>query len=166
MTLSGTRDQPSLTAAPHGVPLALRRPQSIHLFHLGSPDDAPDLVVLGIHSDDGKGMLALGPEASSPSRRLLATVDVIAVAPINADRDRHLELAAFTADGLVIIDRPEGADDLDDLEVSDPRAPLPAPRVAGQVAQLVAGEADGDGLDDLALLLGPSLYVYPSEGED
>lgn len=165
VTLAGTRDQPTLDASPMRSiePVDLRHPVSLHLFHLGAPGDAPDLVVLGTNADHSRGSVSLLPQAQSSGRSLLPEYDVIAVAPINADRDRELELAAFTDAGLLIVDRPEGSDD---LEVSEPRAPLPMPRVPGQVAQLVAGEADGDGLDDLALLLGSSVYVYPSEGVD
>lgn len=167
VALAGTRDQPTLDVSPPRSvePVGLRHPVSLHLFHLGAPDDAPDLVVLGTDVDRSRGLVSLLPQTESSGRPLLPEYDVIAVAPINADRDRELELAAFTDAGLVIVDRPAGREDTD-LEVSEPRAPLPMPRVPGQVAQLVAGEADGDGLDDLALLLGSSLYVYPSEGVD
>jgi len=152
------------------VPPELRRPTSIAVFDFGVPGQGPDLVVRAIVDSTLRGAaflwsdVALESGSATAAINLLPDEDVLAIVPLNADRDRHLELAALTMRGLFILDRLESEDQ--DIVVSEVLAPLPEPRIVGDTVTLIAGEVDGDGLDDLVLLFGRSLYVYPSQGED
>lgn len=162
-------DAASLSAFNRALPDDVSTLRSLHTLDFGAPGDGPDAIVLVARTAgaSGTGVLLFedlqaepGVSAADP-RALLQDETVFAVAPVNADLDRDLEIAALTSSGLVVVDR-RVEDDAETIAVlPDAAAPAPPGLDAAGVVQLVVGRLDEDDLDDLALLVGESVYLLP-----
>jgi hypothetical protein len=161
----GSRDDPSaIVASTTAVTGPHRRPVAVQLLDFDG-SGAPDVLMHfsgGGAAARGSLVLALDPSAESGAAfvELAADLDVVAMTVLNVDRDDAPEIAAMTQDGLWILDHRAGEDEPAWSAVAAFEAPVPW--VPGQSTRMVAGELDGDGIEDLALLWGESLFLIPA----
>lgn len=159
----GDRSAPQLLSKSVRLPGA-RRPTRVEVFDLdGSGLD--DVIVHVGRADDSGGSVVWLPDpdptdAALPDPQTLPFGDeIFAIVGANADRDARLELVALTAAGLVVLDFDASAGV---FSVSEEPVLVTPADVGTRPAVLAAGDADGDELTDLALLIGDAIYLYPA----
>lgn len=166
--VQGSRDAPrwasTASASAHGA----HSPTSVHVFDF---DDSglPDVVVhFATTSQDGPGTVQWWRDpvvgGDSPPAALVSLapeVEVWAATPINVDAQDDLELALLTPQGIRLLDfdaQGEPAVTLSMPVVSLPSVPDPDAR-----RDLVAGDINADGIEDLVLVLGDGIWLLPAE---
>ncbi len=161
----------TLQARTSSLPTMARSPTAVHVFDFDRSGQDDVLILLSERAGQRSGslLLVVDPDAGQPLDPasvvdLLPAFDVVAATPIDADADFPDEIAVMTTDGLLIVDTIPGQDP--PFTIGPALFDAPSEPPIGQPTQLVTGELDGDGLDDLALLWGPQLFLYPSVPTD
>ncbi len=133
-------------------------PLAVHVADVDG-SGAPDVLVLFEGSlqwwKDPQPGKAAPADALSP---LLVGEEVWAVTPIDVDAQTDLELAVLTPAGVAVLEFDAVGDPL-----PSPVIPLPLVPAPGDRRALIAGDIDGDGIDDLVLALGEGIWLYPTE---
>jgi hypothetical protein len=156
----GTRAAPVLTTTAAAVAGNVRAPTRVEVFDFDG-SGMPDVVVHFAGPGSLQWLVDPAPGAAVGTMLpLLPELEVLAAAAIDADADDGLELAVMTPDGLRIADYDAARQTA--LVVSEPAFGLPRAPVAGAFVSLVAGDADGDELTDLAFFVGDGVYLYPA----
>ncbi len=155
-----------LQTAALAVPGDPRRPTATSIVDLDL-DGRDDVLVHFSHAGAVRSgsvwwLPAADPATSAGAalQPLVADVDVLAATILNADADIHPELALWTSDGLRIADFDPAREP--SLEVSDVLVEATQSITGDEIVGLAAGDLDGDGLDDLALLVGDAIYLFPA----
>ncbi len=139
-----------------------RVPQSALLLDLDRDGREDALVLFAYQGRTRRGLLQLLPDVSAGERapvRLLESEDVLGIASIGADRDDDREVAVMTTSGIRILDYD---DDLEQIVASPVVVPIPDFEPEDGPYALRAADMNDDGLDDLILLYGQGLFVFPA----
>lgn len=162
--IGGSADAPSWTAeVVTGLPG--RRPTAVFVVDFDQ-SGREDVLIRFAQTDSttrGAVLWLRDPEPGAVPdtlESLAPELDILAAALIDADADPAEELALWTPEGLRLVDYDpsgEAKPTISEVVLDAPRALGP-----GDAVSLVSGDLDGDALDDLALLLGDAVYLYPA----